>query len=175
MEYAIEVTYRRGKQAARSRGGRWTQAERQLLAQKTHKLLRQIRTTGLPDGVDPVHSKTGLPRISSQAGYAAVYDKFVEMGINLDSPFDSIYEAIERKAELSSVERRELIRRVEKIEAQLRKGANADESVIVGDILAIQAVAPDICSLLIEVLADPRAEFGDVAKGVIGQVHAAGV
>jgi len=172
MEYAIEVTYRRGKQAARSREERWTQEERQLLAQKTHKLLRRIRTTGVPDGVDPVHSKTGLPRISSQAGYAAVYDQLMDLGINLDSPFDSICEAIEYKTKLSSEERRELIRRVEKIEAQLRKGANADEAVIVSDILAIQAAVPDIFNLLIEVLADPRAGFGEVAERVIGQVQA---
>jgi hypothetical protein len=67
-----------GKQQARQRTEPWTQQEREELGQKTLKLMSHIHGFGVPESINPIHSKKGLPRISSQAGYAAVYDKLVE-------------------------------------------------------------------------------------------------
>lgn len=83
--YAIEAAYRRGKEQARSRHKRWTLSERRDLEEKTRTLLDWIRATGAPDDVNPFHGANGLPRVSSQAGYAAVYDRLVDAGVAVDS------------------------------------------------------------------------------------------
>lgn len=84
--YALEATYRRGKDAARVRNEPWTARERRELEQKTGRLLDWIRSMGVPDEASPVHGKSGLPKVSSQAGYAAVYDRLVGAGITVGVP-----------------------------------------------------------------------------------------
>jgi len=138
--------YRRAKESAKSREREWTLKQRREMASKTRKLLRRIRVVGALEGLDPVHSETGLPRVSSQVGYAAVYDKLVSCGIPFDSPFDAVYERVEATIEAGRA--REIIHHIERIEAELRKGRDADRAVIASHMKAIEGAAPEIHRLL---------------------------
>lgn len=176
FEYSLEVTYRRAKHSSRTQQKQWTQDERNSVAKKTRKLLRRIRLLGLPENASLVHGKEGLPRISSQAGYAAVHDLLVEMGCNLDSVFDLVYDAAENSKDLRSEERREIICLIERIEGQVYKGSEADISSIVKDIQRIQAISSEIFDLLMQVfqrLSSKRRtplEMRNLAKKVLAGV-----
>ena len=159
VETAIESTYIKGQQEAKERNKKWTKPEREELAEKTKKVLRGIRTMGAPEGKDPVHSKTGLPRISSQAGYAAVYDLFDELGIDFDSPFDPIYDAIEEKAEQSRQKWHTLAHHVERVETQFRKGGPSEAVASRKEMLEIQTLDTNIFKLVEGALANSRADF----------------
>jgi hypothetical protein len=164
VETSIEIAFRIAKQDASSRKKRWTPEERRQLAEKTLKLLQCIRKMGVPDGVDPVHSKTGLPRISSQAAYAAIYDMLVELGICIDSHFVAIYETIEGRTNLSGEERHTISQHVKQIETQLQD--NRSTVAIVNATVAIYATAPDILNLIIEALGEPDAKISKPTKRV---------
>jgi hypothetical protein len=158
VETAIESTYIKGQQEAKARQEKWTKPEREELAEKTKKVLRIIRTTGAPEGKDPVHSKTGLPRVSSQAGYAAVYDLFVELGIEVDTPFAPVYEVIEQKAEESREKWHTLTHRVEKVESLLRKGTDSEAIASQKVVLEIQTLDADVFNLLDGVIKQSKTE-----------------
>ena len=160
VETAIESTYIKGQQEAKAHKEKWTKPEREELAKKTKKVLRIIRTMGAPEGRDPVHSKTGLPRLSSQAGYAAVYDLFVELDIDLDSPFDPIYEAIKQKAEQSRQKWHTLAHHVEKVETQLRKGTRPEVVLSQKEMREIKTLDADIFELVDAALAQSKVENG---------------
>lgn len=151
FEYSLEVTYRRAKYSSWTQQKQWTQEERNSAAKKTRRLLRRIRLLGLPENASPVHGRTGLPRISSQAGYAAVYDLLVKMGFNLGSIFDPVYDAGEDSKDLTSAEGREVVYLVERIEGQVYKGSEADISSIVKDIQRIRAISSEIFDLLMQI------------------------
>lgn len=175
-EYSLEVTYRRAKYSARTGEKEWTWEEREVVAKKTRKLLRRIRVTGLPENANPVHGKKGLPRISSQAGYAAVYDLLVKMGCNLDSVFDPIYDAVEGNQEFTSEEQREMACLVERIETHLYKGSNADVNSISKDIQRLQAISTEIFDRFVQVLEklpsdqETLSEMSKIAQKVLSQV-----
>lgn len=152
FEYSLEVTYRRAKYSSLVRQNQWTPAERNLAAKKTRKLLRRIRLLGLPENASPVHGKKGLPRISSQAGYAAVYDLLVEMGCNLDSIFEPLYDAAEDSKDFTSKEEQEIVYLIERIERQVYKGSEADISSIVEDTQRVRAISFEMFDLLMKFL-----------------------
>ena len=175
-EYSLEVTYRRAKYSARTGAKEWTKEERGEVANKTRKLLRRIRVTGLPENANPVHGKKGLPRISSQAGYAAVYDLLVKMGCNLDSVFDSIYAVVEDNQEFTNEEQREITCLVGRIETHLYKGSNADVSSVSKDIQHIREISTDVFDRLVQVLEklssvqETWPEMSRIAQKVLSQV-----
>lgn len=176
LEYSLEVTYRRAKHSARTDEKRWTQEERNSVAKKTRKLLRRIRLTGLPENASPVHGKKGLPRISSQAGYAAVYDLLVKMGCNLDSVFDTVYDAAEDSKDLTSKERQEIVRLVEIVEKQTYKGSESDMSSIVEATRAVRAISTKMFDSLMQVFEElslgreMSLEMRNMAREVLAEI-----
>ncbi|MGD9093962.1 MAG: hypothetical protein PVF74_14025 [Anaerolineales bacterium] len=81
VAYSLEIIYLAGKQEALDNPKKWSQEERQLKAAKTLRLRDELRNRGLPEDVNPFHSRSGLPRKSSMEGYAKVHDTLVELKV----------------------------------------------------------------------------------------------
>jgi hypothetical protein len=159
----IENRYAHAKQEARQRTASWTRAERDELSTKTDKLLRGIRRMGIPEGLTPVHSQTGLPRISSQAGYAAVYDQLTGFGIRLDSPFDLVYQAIRQDEALSPEMRKSLNMQLERLERELQHAQLASLDIVLACLEAIRQLSVEIFTMAVDIMADPDSGLSDVA------------
>ena len=119
-----EIIFKQVKQAAEVRENDWTPDERDELAWKTRMLRRMLRTDGeAPLDIDPAHGDSDLPKISSQAGLAAVYDWLKESKVGSSSPLDPAYKAIWReKNDYTEREKIELHRLVEEIDVQYQRG-----------------------------------------------------
>lgn len=119
-----EIIFNAVKQAATARERDWTPPERDDLAWKTRMLRRWLRTSGgAPLEIDPAHGNTDLPRVSSQAGFAAVYEWMEGADIDLSSPLEGAYKAIwQEQNTYNEVEKIKLQRLVEEIDVQLQRG-----------------------------------------------------
>ncbi|HRQ23147.1 MAG TPA: toll/interleukin-1 receptor domain-containing protein [Anaerolineales bacterium] len=112
------------KKAALVRENDWTPEEREELAWKTRMFRRWVRTNGrAPLDIDPAHGETDLPRVSSQAGFAAIYDWMKKKKVKMSSPFDPAYKAVWREDNsYTEKEKMELHRLVEEIDVQHQRG-----------------------------------------------------
>lgn len=81
--------------------------------------------------------------------------------------FQVIYRAIDERPDLSPADKADLKVEVQEIEAEVKKGDQADESFLAHRLRNIKRIAPDIVDVVLAALGNPIAGFGMVAKKVV--------
>jgi len=93
----------------------------------------------------------------------------VSPGVNFFLP---IYQAVEEKKDLTPDAKADLKAEIQELEAEVKKGEQADETFLARRLRNIRRIAPDILEVVTATLANPAAGFGLIAKKVAEKAKA---
>lgn len=86
--------------------------------------------------------------------------------------FLPIYQAVEAKKDLAPEAKTDLKAEIQELEAEVKKGEQADETFLARRLRNIQRIAPDILEVVTATLANPAAGFSLIAKKVAEKAKA---
>lgn len=120
----------------------WTEDQRAEMSVKMRHLLHWMHVHGETPDADPIHGKHGLPRISSQAAYAAVYDCLIANNVKVKSSLESIQDKVWEDKTLSDDDKHDLGHLLEQLEIEINKKQNASAEQKEEILIRIRAIAP---------------------------------
>jgi|GEM_PF-6082377 len=126
----------------------WTEDQRAEMSVKMRHLLHWMHVHGETPDADPIHGKHGLPRISSQAAYAAVHDCLIANNVKVKSSLESIQDAVWEDKTLSDDDKHELGHLLEQFEIEMNKKQNASAEQKEEILIRIRAIAPFVYELV---------------------------
>ena len=85
--------------------------------------------------------------------------------------FQPIYRAVE-ESKLAAADKQDITAEVQDLEAEVKKGDEADESFLARRLRNIQRMSPDILDVAVATLANPAAGLGMVVKKVAEKMKA---
>lgn len=88
------------------------------------------------------------------------------------SAFSKIYAQVAQKPDLAPQDKADVQEKLQEVEAELKKGEDANESFIQSRLRNIQRMAPDILDVVLTTFANPVLGMGMVAKKVAGKMKA---
>lgn len=138
----FEDIYTQAKKIIAPNHVHWTEEQRAQMSEKMRHLLHWMHVHGETPDADPIHGKHGLPRISSQAAYAAVYDCLVANNVKIKSSFESIQDAVWADKTLGDDDKHELGHLLEQLEIEMNKKQNASAEQKEEILIRIRAMAP---------------------------------
>ncbi|MBI2759204.1 MAG: hypothetical protein HYX49_11070 [Chloroflexi bacterium] len=138
----FEEIYTQAKKIIAPNHVHWTEEQRAQMSEKMRHLLHWMHVHGETPDADPIHGKHGLPRISSQAAYAAVYDCLVANNVKIKSSFESIQDAIWADKTLDDDDKHELSHLLEQLEIEMNKKQNASAEQKEEILIRIREIAP---------------------------------
>jgi hypothetical protein len=94
------------------------------------------------------------------------------VGLQVEQAFSPIYKAIENHPNLSAADKTDLNGETQDLEAELKKGDEADESFLTRRLHNIKRMAPEILEVILATITNPAAGFGLVAKKVADKMKA---
>jgi len=113
--------------------------------------------------------------VTTKGGDFVGRDKITQQGADagaLARAFAAFYQAVQQQPDLPPEDKADARAELQEVEAELRKGAEADEGFIRRRLRNLQRMAPDIYDVVLTTFANPLAGLGMVAKKIAEKMQA---